>query len=143
LWADDSAATRDAMRPFLTIDGTRFQYVTGVKDVARLDPAAWIHDQYFLDRPGNADIQLDIIADYQSNVALYPAFHRYFRDYQPPTLLLWGASDPIFLRAGAEAFLDDLPHAQLHYFDTGHFALEDKADEMVPLIRTFLQGVRA
>lgn len=138
LWADNSAANRDAMRPFLTIEGTRFQYLTGVKDIERLDPAAWIHDQFFLDRPGNADIQLDIIYDYRGNVALYPDFHRYFRDYQPPALILWGVDDPIFLPAGAEAFLRDLPHAELHRLDTGHFALEDKADEMIPLMRRFL-----
>jgi pimeloyl-ACP methyl ester carboxylesterase len=138
LWADDSDAKRNAMRPFLTLDGTRFQYMTGVKDPARLDPAAWIHDQYFLDRPGNQDIQLDIIRDYRTNVALYPAFHRYFRDHQPPALILWGSHDPIFRQEGALAFLDDLPRAQLHWFETGHFALEDKADEMVLPIREFL-----
>ena len=139
LWADNSAANRNAMLPFLALEGTRFQYVTGVRDVTRLDPAAWIHDQYFLDRPGNADIQLDIIHDYQSNVALYPDIHRYFRDYQPPALILWGVNDPIFLPAGAEAFLRDLPRAELHRFDTGHFALEDKAGDMIPLMRQFLE----
>jgi pimeloyl-ACP methyl ester carboxylesterase len=138
LWADDSEANRDAMRPFLKIEGTRFQYVAGVKDIARIDPAAWVHDQFFLNRPGNEAIQLDIIYDYRTNVALYPEFHGYFRAFQPPALILWGVNDPIFLPEGAQAFLRDLPHAELHYFDTGHFALEDKADEMVPLIRQFL-----
>jgi pimeloyl-ACP methyl ester carboxylesterase len=139
LWADNSEANRHAMRPFLTLDGTRFQYVAGVKDVDRIDPAAWVHDQFFLDRPGSKDIQLDIIFDYRTNVALYPAFHRYFRECQPPALILWGDNDPIFLPAGAQAFLHDLPQAALHRFDTGHFALEDKADDMVPLIRRFLE----
>lgn len=138
LWADNSAANQDVMRPFLTLDGTRFQYVAGVKDVARIDPAAWIHDQFFLDRPGNDSIQLALMYDYRSNVALYPAFHDYFRVFQPPALILWGANDPIFLPEGAQAFLHDLPQAELHYLDTGHFALEDKADLMVPLIREFL-----
>ncbi|QGZ39385.1 pimeloyl-ACP methyl ester carboxylesterase [Pseudoduganella flava] len=139
LWADDSQANRDAMRPFLTLEGTRFQYVTGVQDASRVDPAAWIHDQFFLDRAGNVDIQLDIIRDYRTNVALYPEFHRYFRDHQPPTLILWGDNDPIFLSAGAQAYLDDLPDAELHRFDTGHFALEDKADEMIAPMRRFLE----
>ncbi|GGX97414.1 alpha/beta fold hydrolase [Pseudoduganella dura] len=139
LWADNSEANRNAMRPFLTIDGTRFQYVTGVKEIDRIDPAAWVHDQFFLDRPGSKEIQLDIIFDYRTNVALYPEFHRYFREFQPPALILWGVDDPIFLPEGAQAFLHDLPHAELHRFDTGHFALEDKADDMVPLIRRFLE----
>lgn len=138
LWADDSEANRDVMRPFLKMDATRFQYVVGVKDVARIDPAAWVHDQFFLDRPGNEAIQLDIMFDYRTNVALYPAFHEYFRDFQPSALILWGVNDPIFLPEGAQAFLRDLPHAELHHLDTGHFALEDKADDMVPLIRQFL-----
>jgi pimeloyl-ACP methyl ester carboxylesterase len=138
LWADDSEANRDAMRPFLRMDATRFQYVAGVKDVARIDPAAWVHDQFFLNRPGNEAIQLDIMYDYRTNVALYPAFHDYFRAFQPPALILWGVNDPIFLPEGAQAFLRDLPHAELHHLDTGHFALEDKADDMVPLIRQFL-----
>ena len=139
LWEANSEANRDAMRPFLTLDGTRFQYVTGVKDIDRLDPAAWIHDQYFLDRPGNADIQLDIIYDYRANVALYPAIHAYFREFQPPTLILWGINDPIFLPEGAQAFLRDLPNAQLHRLETGHFALEDKMNDMVPLMRQFFE----
>lgn len=138
LWVDNSEANRDAMRPFLQLDATRFQYVAGVKDESRIDPAAWIHDQFFLDRPGNDAIQLAIMYDYRTNVALYPAFHDYFRAAQPPALILWGANDPIFLPEGATAFLRDLPQAELHHLDTGHFALEDKLDEMVPLIREFL-----
>ncbi|RZT10201.1 Pimeloyl-ACP methyl ester carboxylesterase [Duganella sp. CF402] len=139
LWEDNSAAQRDAMRPFLKLDATRFQYVAGVKDESRIDPAAWIHDQFFLDRPGNDEIQLAIMYDYRTNVALYPAFHDYFRVFQPPALILWGVNDPIFLLEGAQAFLRDLPQAELHLLDTGHFALEDKSDQMVPLIRQFLK----
>lgn len=138
LWADNSAANRDVMRPFLKLEATRFQYVEGVRDVARIDPAAWIHDQFFLDRPGNEEIQFAIMYDYRTNVALYPAFQDYFRNFQPPALILWGINDPIFLPEGAQAFLRDLPQAELHRLDTGHFALEDKTDEMVPLIRQFL-----
>ncbi len=137
-WADGGAASREAMRPFLAIEGTRFQYLTGTRDETRIDPAAWLNDQLFLDRPGNADIQLDIVYDYQTNVALYPAFHSYFREFRPPTLILWGENDPIFSPDGARAFLRDLPDAELHFFDTGHFALEDKADEMIPVMRDFL-----
>jgi len=137
-WADNGATNRDAMRPFLSLDGTRFQYLAGMKDPARIDPAAWLYDQLFLDRPGSAEIQLDIIYDYRTNVALYPAFHAYFRTHRSPALILWGENDPIFLPEGAHAFLRDLPDAELHFFDTGHFALEDKADEMIPIMRDFL-----
>ena len=136
-WADP-LANRDTMRPFLTLDGTRFQYLTGASDPERIDPGAWLTDQYFLDRPGAAEIQLDIIQDYQNNVALYPEFHRYFRAHRPPTLILWGRNDPIFMTDGARAYLNDLPKAEIHFFDTGHFALEEKADEMVPILRDFL-----
>lgn len=137
-WADNGKANRDAMRPFLTIDGTRFQYLTGTADPARVDPAAWLSDQLFLDRPGSTEIQLDIIYDYRTNVALYPEIHRYFREHQPPILILWGANDPIFLIDGARAYLRDLPRAELHLLDTGHFALEEKADAMIPIMRDFL-----
>ncbi len=137
-WADNGPAERDAMLPFLTIEGTRFQYLAGASDPARIDPAAWLDDQMFLDRPGSVDIHLRIIADYQTNVALYPDFHAYFREHRPPALILWGENDPIFLPDGARAFLRDLPDAELHFFATGHFALEEKADEMIPLMRDFL-----
>lgn len=137
-WADDSDANREVMRSFMTLGGTRFQYLTGVSDPERIDPSAWLYDQLFLDRPGSVDIQLEIIRDYRSNVALYPRFHDYFRRFQPRTLILWGRNDPIFAVEGAHAFIRDLPSAELHLLDTGHFALEDKADEMIPLIRDFL-----
>ncbi|MBX4864051.1 alpha/beta hydrolase [Rhizobium bangladeshense] len=137
-WADNGPVNRDALRPFLSLDGTRFQYLAGTKDETRIDPAAWLYDQLFLDRPGSTDIQLGIIYDYRTNVALYPDFHAYFRAHRPPALILWGENDPIFLPEGARAFLRDLPEAELHFFDTGHFALEDKADEMIPVMRDFL-----
>jgi pimeloyl-ACP methyl ester carboxylesterase len=138
LWADNSEANRKAMLPFFTRESTRFQYVAGVRDETRIDPATWLYDQLFLDRPGNVAIQFEIIYDYRTNVALYPEIHAWFRASRPPALILWGENDPIFVVEGARAFLRDLPHAELHLLDTGHFALEDKADEMVPLIRDFL-----
>ena len=96
------------------------------------------HDQALLDRPGNVEIQLDLFYDYRTNVALYPRFQAFFREHQPPTLIVWGANDTIFPAAGARAFLRDLPNAELHLLDSGHFALEDKGDEIVPLMRDFL-----
>jgi pimeloyl-ACP methyl ester carboxylesterase len=137
-WADAAPAAREALRPLTTPEVTRFQYTDGVRDLARVDPANWIHDQTLLDRPGNAEIQLDLFYDYRTNVALYPSFQAYFREHHPPTLIVWGANDTIFPAAGAEAFLRDLPEAELHLLDTGHFALEDKGDEILPLMRAFL-----
>ncbi len=137
-WAEGSPERREALRPFTTLESTRFQYTDGVRDVSRIDPANWVHDQALLDRPGNADIQLDLFKDYASNVALYPRFQEYFRNHRPPTLIIWGANDKIFPAEGARAFLKDLPDAELHLLDTGHFALEDKGDEIIPLMRDFL-----
>jgi pimeloyl-ACP methyl ester carboxylesterase len=137
-WASGSAEAREGLRTLTSPAVTKFQYTDGVRDVSRIDPATWIHDQALLDRPGNAEIQLDLFYDYRTNVALYPRIQEFFRAYQPPTLIIWGENDTIFPASGARAFLRDLPRAELHLLDTGHFALEDKGDEMVPLMRDFL-----
>jgi len=137
-WADDSAAHRDALAGLVKLDTTKFQYTDGVSDVTRIDPDNWVHDQALLDRPGNKDIQLDLFHDYGTNVPLYPKFQAFFRQYKPPTLIVWGKNDKIFPADGATPYLRDLPQAEMHLIDTGHFALEDKLDEMAPLIRDFL-----
>jgi pimeloyl-ACP methyl ester carboxylesterase len=137
-WADGSAAHRKALEFLVKPETTKFQYTDGVSDVSRIDPDNWVHDQVLLDRPGNLDIQMDLMHDYGSNVPLYPSFQAFFRDKKPPTLIVWGKNDKIFPADGAGPYLRDLPDAELHLIDTGHFALEDKADEMVPLIRKFL-----
>ena len=107
----------------------------------RIDPAAWTLDQLFLDRPGSAEIQLDLFYDYRTNVALYPEFQAFFRSHRPPTLIAWGANDPIFPVAGAKAFLRDLPDAELCLLNSGHFALEDKLDEIAAFMHGFLVRV--
>ena len=137
-WADGSAAHRDALNMLVAPETTKFQYTDGVSDRSRIDPDNWSHDQALLDRPGNRDIQLDLFHDYGSNVPLYPQFQAFFRQYKPPMLIVWGKNDTIFPADGATPYLRDLPNAELHLLDTGHFALEDKLDEMAPLIRTFL-----
>jgi len=137
-WADASDKHRQALRTLVALASTKFQYTDGVADVSRVSPDNWIHDQALLDRPGNADIQLDLFYDYRTNVPLYPAVQEYFRTHRPPTLLAWGKNDKIFPADGAHPYRRDLPDAELHLFDTGHFALEDKADEIVPIIRHFL-----
>ncbi len=137
-WADGSAARREALDFLVDAATTKFQYTDGVADVSRISPDNWVHDQALLDRPGNKDIQLDLFHDYGSNVPLYPQFQAFFRERQPPTLIVWGRNDKIFPADGAGPYLRDLPHAELHLLDTGHFALEDKFDVMAPLIHGFL-----
>jgi pimeloyl-ACP methyl ester carboxylesterase len=137
-WADGSPAHRDALAGLVTLPTTKFQYTDGVSDVTRIDPDNWSHDQALLDRPGNKDIQLDLFYDYRTNVALYPQFQAFFRQRRPPTLIVWGKNDKIFPADGAAPYLRDLPKAELHLIDTGHFALEDKFDVMEPLIHDFL-----
>lgn len=137
-WADKSQAKREALAHLVTLDLTKFQYTDGVSDTSRISPDNWIIDQALLDRPGNREIQLDLFGDYGSNVPLYPDFQAFFRQYQPPTLIVWGKNDVIFPEPGAHPYLRDLPKAELHILDSGHFALEDKLDVMAPLIRDFL-----
>lgn len=137
-WADGSATHREALSVLVAPATTKFQYVDGVADPTRIDPDNWGHDQALLDRPGNKDIQLDLFHDYGSNVPLYPKFQAFFRERKPPTLLVWGKNDKIFPADGAYPYKRDLPDIEFHLIDTGHFALEDKADEMIPLIRDFL-----
>ncbi len=137
-WAHPTPKTRDALSFLVTLETTKFQYQDGMEDPSRIDPANWRHDQPLLDRPGNKDIQIDLFHDYGSNVALYPQFQAFFRLYQPPTLIVWGKNDKIFPAAGAVPYRRDLPKAEYHLLNTGHFALEDQLHVMAPLIRDFL-----
>jgi pimeloyl-ACP methyl ester carboxylesterase len=137
-WNDHSETHRKALGALVAPETTKFQYTDGVADVTRISPDNWVHDQALLDRPGNAEIQLDMLYDYRTNLPLYPAIQAYFRDRKPPTLIVWGKNDKIFPAEGAHPYKRDLPEVEFHLIDTGHFALEDKADEMVPLIRDFL-----
>jgi pimeloyl-ACP methyl ester carboxylesterase len=137
-WSDPSAQNREALRPLLTLATTQFQYLDGVPDMSLVSPDNWTIDQARLDRPGNQEIQLDLFLDYRTNVELYPAFHEYFRRFQPPTLVVWGKNDFIFPVEGALAFRRDLPNAEIHLLDTGHFALETNGMEIAHLIRNFL-----
>jgi len=102
-------------------------------------PEAYALDSALLARPGNDEIQLDLFLDYASNVALYPKFQSYFRTHRPPLLAVWGKNDPFFLPQGAEAFRRDNPEAEVHLFDTGHFALETHASEIAGVILNFLR----
>ena len=137
-WGDDSKAHREALRAGLTPAATKSQYVDGVRDPSRVAPDNWVHDQALLDRPGIDEIMLDLFKDYGTNVALYPQFQNFFRSRRPPTLIVWGQNDVIFPAEGARPYLRDLPDAEFHLLDTGHFALEDKGDEIAKLMLDFL-----
>jgi len=137
-WADGSKMHRDALRAGLTLAATKSQYVDGVSDTSRIAPDNWVHDQALLDRPGIDEIMLDLFKDYGTNVALYPQFQNFFRTQRPPTLIVWGQNDVIFPADGARPYLRDLPDAEFHLLDTGHFALEDKGDEIAKLMHDFL-----
>ncbi|MBV8440720.1 MAG: alpha/beta hydrolase [Hyphomicrobiales bacterium] len=137
-WRDPSQANRDALRAFLAPETTRWQYTHGVKDIAAVSPDGQSLDNFYLARPGAADVQLDLFGDYKSNIALYPAFQKYFRTHKPRFLAVWGKNDPFFLPPGAEAFKRDIPEADVRFLDTGHFALETHAKEIADAIRDFL-----
>lgn len=137
-WEDASPVRREALRTFLKPETTIWQYTHGVADVARVSPDGYSLDNFYLSRPGADEVQLDLFRDYRSNVALYPAFQKYFRTYRPPFLAVWGRNDPFFLPAGAEAFKRDIPGAIVKFLGTGHFALETHAVEIAAAMREFL-----
>ena len=138
-WEDASEANRAALRAMLTPETTRWQYIHGVPDPAQVSPDGHTLDAHYLARPHADEVQLDLFGDYQSNVALYPAFQDYFRTHKPRFLAVWGRNDPFFLPPGAEAFKRDLPDARVVFFDTGHFALETHAREIAVEIADFLR----
>jgi pimeloyl-ACP methyl ester carboxylesterase len=137
-WHDPSEANREACRASLSAETIRnWQYGTG-SDPILLPPDGYELDIAYMARPGAEEIQLDLILDYRGNVALYPAFQAYFREHQPPLLAAWGRHDPAFVPAGAHAYKQDLPDAEVHLLDAGHFALETHHSEIAALIRDFL-----
>jgi len=143
LWSKRSRETEDAVRSFLSAESTKFQYTHGAKDLTRISPDSYTVDQFFLDRAGNDRVQLDLFYDYASNLALYPEWQAYFRKIQPPMLLVWGINDPFFTVEGAKAFLRDLPTAELHLLEAGHFALEEEGEAIAGHIVKFIGGIPA
>jgi pimeloyl-ACP methyl ester carboxylesterase len=141
-WQDASQANREALRELLKPESTVWQYTHGVADTTAVSPDGYSLDNFYLNRPGAAEFQLDLLGDYKNNVALYPTFQKYFRTNKPPLLAVWGKNDPFFLPPGAEAFKRDIPAATVRFFDTGHFALETHAAEIGKAIRDFLAPER-
>ncbi|WP_419307461.1 alpha/beta fold hydrolase [Chromohalobacter israelensis] len=137
-WNDPTAENRQALSDFPTPASIKWQYVEGVSDTSLVAPDAYTLEGAQILRPGMADIQLDLLLDYATNVEQYPAFQAYFREYQPPLLAVWGEHDPFFLPPGAEAWKRDIPDADIRLYDTGHFALETHSEVIIPTIRQFL-----
>ncbi|KAI7970568.1 hypothetical protein EIK77_004594 [Talaromyces pinophilus] len=141
-WASgdkDNANTRATLAAtVLTFEATRGQYTQGTKSGKVIPPESYTLDYALLQRPGNENVQLDLFWDYQNNVKNYPRFQEYFRKSQVPLLAVWGKNDPIFIAPGAEAFKRDLPKAEVHLLDAGHFAVETETEEIGGLILDFL-----
>ncbi|GAA2835671.1 alpha/beta fold hydrolase [Nonomuraea rubra] len=135
---EQSPENAAALRAALTLEGIRFQYVTGVEDESILSPDTWHLDHAFVSRPGNAEVQLKLFLDYATNPPLYPALHQWLRSRQVPVLATWGKYDPYFGPDGARAFARDTANAEIHLFEGGHFLLESAGDEVAALIREFL-----
>ena len=137
-WVKRTAETEAPVRNFLAAETTKFQYTHGARNPAAISPDTWLHDQSLLDRPDNDRIQLALLHDYQNNIPAYAEWQAYLRKHQPPTLITWGKNDPFFTTAGARAYLRDLPNAELHLLDTGHFALEEDGPLIATLLGDFL-----
>ncbi|WP_197383395.1 alpha/beta fold hydrolase [Mycolicibacterium mengxianglii] len=133
-----NADTEAGVRQYFTLEATRWQYTNGVSDETLVNPESWYHDYNLISRPGNDAVQLKLFHDYATNAPMYPALHEYFRSSQVPLLAVWGRGDGIFGPDGATAFAEDLPNAEIHLLDGGHFLLESALDDVTNLIRSFL-----
>ena len=138
-WKNRNSETEAPVRAMLSKETTIFQYTHGVKDATRINPDSYTVDQLFLDRPGNDAIQLNLLHNYQSNLSHYDRWHQFFKNKQPKTLIVWGKNDPFFTVEGAKAYLRDIPEAELHLLDTGHFALEDYSEFIAEKIANFFR----
>ena len=137
-WENKTSENAAQLRKWLTPAVTRMQYTQGVRNPEAISPDNWNMDQPLLDRPGNADIQLALFYDYRTNVRLYPQWQEYFRNYQPPTLIVWGKNDKIFPAEGAHPYKRDLKNIEFHILDTGHFALEEEGERIAQLMTCFM-----
>jgi pimeloyl-ACP methyl ester carboxylesterase len=135
---EQTPETEGGIRFALTLEAIRWQYLTGVPDESLVSPDTWHHDFALVSRPGNDAIQLALFRDYATNPPLYPALHEYLRRDLPPVLAVWGGGDEIFGPDGARAFAEDVPNAEIHLLDGGHFLLESAGDQVAELIRDFM-----
>ncbi|NEO10760.1 MULTISPECIES: alpha/beta hydrolase [unclassified Moorena] len=139
-WQDKTPENAQVLADFLTLESTKWQYTNGVRNPEAIAPDNWFHDQYLLDRPGNKEIQLELFYSYGTNPTLYPQWQEYFRQFQPPTLIVWGKGDYIFPEEGAHPYKRDLNNIEFHILDTGHFALEEDLELIANYIRNFARS---
>jgi len=139
LWKDRSAANEEALLPFLSQDGIRMVYQHGHRDLSRISPDNWNMDFRFMERPNARRAQLDLFYDYRTNVPLYPKWQAFLRQHRPETIIFWGQNDIFFTPEGGTAYLKDLPDAELHRLDSGHFAIEDSLAVIAGNIRRFYE----
>jgi pimeloyl-ACP methyl ester carboxylesterase len=137
-WHDRSPENAENLKYLVTLEATKWQYTNGVRNLEALSPDTWNMDQMFLDRSGNGEVQLALLYSYGTNPPLYPQWQEYFRNYQPPTLIVWGKNDYIFPAEGAYPYQRDLKDVEFHLLDTGHFALEEDGDAIADHIRRFM-----
>ncbi|MEH2279513.1 MAG: alpha/beta hydrolase [Nostoc sp.] len=137
-WQERSPENAQKLKYLFTLEATKWQYTNGIRNLEAISPDTWTVDQHFLDRPGNEEIQLALFYSYSTNPPLYPQWQEYFRNYQPPTLIVWGKNDYIFPADGAYPYQRDLKDVEFHLLDTGHFALEEDGDAIANYIEQFL-----
>ncbi|AWH74651.1 hydrolase [Dokdonia sp. Dokd-P16] len=142
LWKDRNAQTEQALRPAFTLEGLKWQYTHGVRDIATVDPDSYHLDYLRLSRPNAHQVNLDLFYDYQNNVKLYPQWQQYLRDHQPPLLVVWGKNDAFFPESGAAAFKKDVKNIDYNIYDTGHFALEEEGEAIIKKVREFMKTLR-
>ena len=138
-WADPVRELENLKANFTSFEATRQRHVGSSANPDRYDPDTWTDEYAFLTRPGQADIQATLFLDYRTNVASYPRWQKWLREVQPPMLVFWGKYDPSFTVAGATAYADDVPGAEVHILEAGHFALDEATDEIASFVRTFLE----
>ena len=141
-WQDRASHEAAFRKSFLSLETTRNRHLGTSPHPERINPDNWTDEYYFLNQPGQADIQTDLFFDYQNNLKAYPVWQKWLRDHQPPMLVLWGRYDPSFLVAGAEAYRKDVPGAEVHILDAGHFALDEQADEVIHQTATFMRKLQ-
>lgn len=137
-WADPAHELENLKANFTSFEATRQRHIGSSPNLTRYDPDTWTDEYAFLTRPGEFDIQAELFLDYRTNVASYPRWQKWLRDVQPPMLVVWGKYDPSFTVAGATAYADDVPKAEIYILDAGHFALDEATDQIAPLVRDFL-----
>jgi len=141
LWQSNSEEARSSLLEAFTLDSIRWQYTHGTRNPETINPDNWYLDYYRLCRPGAHKVNLDLFYDYRNNVKLYPEWQDYLRNHHPPILIVWGKNDAFFPEAGALAFKNDVKNIEYHFYDTGHFALEEDAEDICEKMRAFLRKV--